>query len=126
MARLTLIALLVFAAPPLAGARPDASTEAEIAELLAAVEASPCTFIRNGAPHAAPDARSHMELKYGHVRRRVNSSEDFIEFAASKSSMTGQAYVVECPGEAQRPSRDWMLERLREVRSGSPADRSSQ
>ena len=112
-----LLLLLVFATS--SEAEPAPASAAEIAHLLDAVEASQCTFIRNGTPHPSAEARAHMELKYDHVRRRVDTAEDFIELAGSQSSITGRAYLVECADEPQRRSRDWLLERLHAFRDST-------
>ena len=113
------VPLLLLALATSSGAEPAPATATEIARLLDAVEASQCTFIRNGTPHPSAEARAHMALKYDHVRRRVASAEDFIELVGSQSSITGRPYLVECADEPQRRSRDWLLERLRALRKGT-------
>jgi hypothetical protein len=102
------------------GAEPSAAAESEIESLLGAVAGSSCTFIRNGTPHSPPDARAHMELKYDHLRKRIDTAEDFIEMAGSQSSLSGRPYLVECAGEPQRKTRDWLLERLGALRDEGP------
>lgn len=92
--------------------------EEEIAYLLATVAGSGCTFIRNGSEHTAQGAREHMELKYGHVKRRVRTSEQFIEYTATRSSITGRAYTIRC-GEVETPSGEWLLEALGRYRASS-------
>jgi hypothetical protein len=99
-----------------AAARPELTAEEEIGALIGAIGASECTFIRNGKPGSAADAKAHVERKYKYARDKVESAEDFIEGVASKSSMTGRPYLVECPGEPQQPVRQWLLERLAEIR----------
>jgi hypothetical protein len=104
------------AAGPLASAKPDEAAQAEIAALLSAVGSSGCTFIRNDEPGTASAARAHLERKYRYARKKLDSAEDFIERIASKSSMTGRPYLVECPGMPQQGTREWLLERLVEIR----------
>jgi hypothetical protein len=108
--------------------RPAAAGElaAEIAHLLEAVAESGCTFIRNGSEHSAQNAREHMEMKYAHVKRRVRTSEQFIEYAASRSSITGFAYTIRC-GDLETPSGEWLIAELARYRaeasdSGSPRE----
>ena len=117
--RRVVVSLLLLAFANSSEAESPPATTAEIAHLLAAVEASQCTFIRNGTPHPSAEARAHMELKYDHVRRRVDTAEDFIELAGSQSSITGRPYLVQCADEPQRSSRDWLLERLHAFRDGT-------
>ena len=102
------------------GAEPGAAAEAEIESLLSAVAGSSCTFIRNGTPHAPADARDHMELKYDHLRKRIDTAEDFIQMAASQSSLSGRPYLVECAETPRRKTRDWLLERLVVFRDEGP------
>jgi hypothetical protein len=100
-------AAFVVACVILSGAAPADSLEDEIAHLLETVAESGCTFVRNGSEHSAQSAREHMELKYGHVKRRVRSSEQFIEYAATRSSITGRAYTIRCAG-VETPSGEWL------------------
>lgn len=96
----------------------------EIKRLLDFVEHSRCTFVRNGTEYAGPRARSHLEQKlhYLESQNRVNSAEDFIERAATKSSMSGRAYEVRCP-EGVEPANIWLnkeLQRQRKSRQLKP------
>jgi hypothetical protein len=102
------------------GAAPADTLEDEIAYLLATVAESGCTFIRNGSEHSAQNAREHMELKYGHVKRRVRTSEQFIEYAATKSSITGSSYTIRCAG-AETPSGEWLSAALLRYRAEGAA-----
>jgi hypothetical protein len=117
--RRVVVPLLLLAFANSSEADPRPATAAEIAHLLAAVEASQCTFIRNGTPHPSAEARAHMEMKYDHMRGRVARAEDFIELVGSQSSITGRPYVVDCTDEPQRRSHDWLLECLHAFRDGT-------
>jgi len=68
-------------------------TANEIRGLLEFIETSDCTFIRNGTEYAGPRARAHLEQKLNYLesKNRVKSAEDFIDLAATKSSMSGRA-----------------------------------
>ena len=105
-------------------ARGDAASLApaarsEIDALMSRLEASACTFNRNGNWHTAAEARSHLmrKLKYLEDRGEVQSTEQFIELAASGSSMTGQAYLVKCANEIPVPSATWLRGQLQLLRS---------
>lgn len=52
------------------------------------------TFTRNGTEHNAADAESHLRLKLRKTEKRLNTTEQFIDNVASKSSITGEAYQV--------------------------------
>lgn len=83
------------------------AAEEEIRHLLEFVEHSGCVFNRNGTGHDAREARSHIERKYDYVKSRVSSAEDFIEYAATRSSLSGDLYTVDCGGVIE-PSGDWL------------------
>jgi hypothetical protein len=75
-----------------------AGTTEEIASLLLFIEQSECTFIRNGKHYDALKAREHIEKKYTYYKERITTAEDFILYSATKSSITGEPYMVICSG----------------------------
>ncbi|AZC70170.1 DUF5329 domain-containing protein [Pseudomonas chlororaphis] len=89
----------------------------EIKGLLDFVEHSQCQFVRNGTEYPAPQARQHLEKKLNYLegKNMVSSAEDFIDLAATKSSMSGKAYEVRCPGGSQ-PASSWLKEELQRQR----------
>lgn len=89
----------------------------EIKGLLDFVEHSDCQFVRNGTEYPAPQAREHLEKKLNYLegKNKVNSAEDFIDLAATKSSMSGTAYQVHCPAGTQ-PASTWLTSELRVLR----------
>jgi len=87
----------------------------EINHLLHYIETSGCVFVRNNKEYNATEARDHIENKYEYVKRWVKTTEDFIEYAATKSSITGKPYLIRCDG-CNQPSAKWLqteLERRR-------------
>ena len=93
--------------------------KAEIDDLLSRLEASSCTFNRNGTWYPATEAKSHLlrKLKYLEDRGAVQNAEQFIERAASSSSTTGQPYLVQCGSGAPVQSGTWLRSQLQGVRS---------
>ena len=87
------------------------------------LEASGCEFNRNGIWHTATEARSHLlrKLKYLEDKGMVQSAEQFIELAATSSSMSGQPYLVRCDNGAPVPSGTWLRTQLQKVRQARPA-----
>ena len=83
------------------------------------LEASNCEFNRNGTWYPAAEAKSHLlrKLKYLEDRGLVQSTEQFIERAASTSSTTGQPYLVKCGNRAPVQSGTWLLSQLQAMRS---------
>jgi hypothetical protein len=102
-------------------ALPTPGVQREIEQLLRYIGESGCTFNRNGTWHDAKAARAHVSMKYEFLlgQDRINTTEDFIEKAATKSSVLfGQPYTVSCDGGPPVPSSVWLnaeLTRLREV-----------
>lgn len=88
----------------------------EIDYLLRSIGASSCTFVRNGERHAAPEAESHLRMKYQRGRHYATSAELFIERLASRSSLTREPYWVECPGMDPVMTSAWLTKRLGELR----------
>ena len=91
-----------------------AGTTEEIASLLLFIEQSECTFIRNGKHYDALKAREHIEKKYTYYKERITTAEDFILYSATKSSITGEPYMVICNGMNMVTS-DWLNAELAEL-----------
>lgn len=98
---------------PARAVEPEA--QLEINRLLEKVADSGCDFERNGSLHSSTDAASHLALKYERGERYVDTTEDFIDRLATKSSWSGKPYWVICAGE-RAPSGDWLRVLLAEVR----------
>ena len=113
--RLILASLLVVLPILLQPARAE-SMDDEIDFLLDAVATSGCTFIRNGREHDAEDARDHLQTKRRRGKRYFDSTEEFIERLASKSSMSGKPYMIRCGGADAVAARDWFTALLDEHR----------
>jgi hypothetical protein len=93
-----------------------AGMDAEIEHLLNYIETADCTFNRNGTIHDNRDAAAHIRKKYANTKRWIKTTEDFIRYAATKSSITGRPYQVICDG-VETPTADWLakeLDRFRE------------
>jgi len=118
---LFLLTVIFAAAGSAAALSPAARTE--IDALLSRLEASACEFNRNGSWYPAADAKSHLlrKLKYLEDRGAVQSTEQFIELAASSSSTTGQPYLVKCGSGAPVQSGTWLRSQLQMVRSSGRA-----
>lgn len=109
------ISLIAIVTNAQAQATPQATQE--IKALLDFVEHSECQFVRNGDEFPGPRARAHLEKKLNYLegKNRVNSAEDFIDLAATKSSISGRAYEVRCPEGAQ-PASTWLKRELQRQR----------
>ncbi len=99
-------------------ANPSPQVEVEVSHLLTYIEDSGCQFYRNGSWYDGHQARSHFELKYHYLCRITTATrtEDVIECAGSRSSMSGEPYLVKCDDSAPVTSSEWLrteLERFR-------------
>lgn len=104
------------AAPPL-----PQQARAEIEVLLSALEASGCRFNRNGSWHLAPEAKMHLlrKLDYLEGKNAVQNTEQFIDLAASASSLSGKKYLVQCGDTPPITSKQWLLAQLATIRSSA-------
>ena len=94
---------------------PD-SERHEVQHLLDYLRSSDCAMERNGERHAGEDAYAHVKKKYDYFRDEIKTSEEFIDYAATKSTMSGKYYLVICPGDPPVRVRDWLLDELRRYR----------
>lgn len=99
-------------------ASPPSAAKDEIDHLLQYVADSSCTFVRNGSEYPAGKARDHLESKYRFVGSRISSAEDFIQYLATKSSLSGEPYHVKC-GKTDALSGAWLTAELKRYRSSA-------
>lgn len=104
---------------PVARAEPPTSVQLEVSFLLGYIEGSGCTFYRNGSWHDSKAAQEHIRDKYKYLAARnlINTTEEFIEKAATESSFSGKAYEVRCNGGAPVPSKQWLRDELARLRT---------
>ena len=112
-------AILSLALPLQADVPPE--QQAEVQHLLDYLGSSDCKMIRNGKEHDNDEAVEHVERKYDYYRDDISSTEEFIEYSATKSMLSGKEYSVDCPGSGETPSGEWLNAELQRYR-GSKAD----
>ena len=88
----------------------------EVEYLLGLVKNSPCKFERNGKLYESEKAYEHIKEKYEYFRDEITSTETFIEYAATKSMMSGKYYLILCGGAEPVKTSDWLLEELKKYR----------
>jgi hypothetical protein len=120
-ARITCGALLIAALlwPPAARADTPAKTQSEVNLLLGYVAGSGCEFYRNGSWYNAHKAHVHLRDKYNYLVQNnlLDTTEQFIERAASESSFSGKPYLIRCSGVPAVNSQQWLREKLVELRA---------
>ena len=104
------------------------AVQAEITSLLSRLETSDCKFNRNGSWYSGTKAKAHMltKLRYIEARTTLTSAEQFIELAATKSSISGKPYLVQCGATPAQTSAAWLTTQLKSLRAahGSGASAS--
>lgn len=112
------LALLLAFAGGGAPATPAADADADIHALINALAASPCKFQRNGSWYDGTRAAAHLQRKYDYLQKRdqAGTPEQFIDRAASRSSISGRPYRVACPGQPERDAAAWFREQLQAQR----------
>ncbi|VAW98128.1 hypothetical protein MNBD_GAMMA21-2597 [hydrothermal vent metagenome] len=88
----------------------------EVKHLLSFVRDSGCIINRNGSEYPSAKGVKHIQRKYDYFRDDIKSTEDFIELAATKSTMSGKYYTVTCPGKEKIKTQDWLLTELKRFR----------
>lgn len=112
---IVVLATLCVSLPQTTRAAEDARTKAEIDYLLSEVGGSHCVFIRNGKEHDARAAREHLASKRRRGRRYFDTTEEFIDRIASKSSMSRKDYHIRCDGNTVT-AKAWFTARLEAYR----------
>lgn len=99
--------------------RPTLVAVAEIDYLLEYLGQSGCDFYRNGAWYDSGTAKAHLRYKYDALVKhdQIGTADDFIDKAATKSSLSGFAYKVRCAGGPELASSQWLRDALAKYRS---------
>jgi hypothetical protein len=112
MPRGALILFVILSALPFAAtkAQPPRDVHAEVEYLLQYIETSGCSFYRNGTWYDATHARAHLSTKYDYLTERqlIGNAEDFINKAATRSSMSGKPYKIRCNDGVEVESGPWL------------------
>lgn len=97
----------------------SSDTELEIEFLLDTIKKSGCVFVRNGKDHTATEAENHLRMKYSKGKKWVKSAEQFIERIATKSSLSGSPYYINCIDTEQQLTGKWLSQKLADYRSSN-------
>jgi hypothetical protein len=91
----------------------------KIDHLLAAVKESGATFIRNGKEYNSVEASDHLRMKLKKAqsswfapKKEKWTAKMFIDEVASKSSMSGEDYLIKEKDKPAVKAADWLNERL--------------
>jgi hypothetical protein len=104
-----LVILTFFSSPafPATQQGQEQSTQQTVSYLIGAVANSHLIFMRNGEKHTCEEAAKHMTDKYNYFKPKIKTPEDFIQLCASKSLLSGKAYMVDT-AQGVIPTETWL------------------
>jgi peptidoglycan hydrolase CwlO-like protein len=76
-------------------------------------------FIRNGSEHTAQEAADHLNSKWQKYRSKIKTAEEFIKHLATKSSMTGDLYMIRFPDGKTAPTAEVLQNKLSQIEAGT-------
>lgn len=86
----------------------DKDETKEIEALLTKIESSDIIFVRNGEEHTPQEAADHLRSKWKQSGEKIKTKQAFIDYLATKSSMTGEIYYVILKDGSKLPSAVWL------------------
>lgn len=89
--------------------------EQKINALLAYIEKTGATFIRNGNEYTCTRAVEHLRMKWYKARSKVKTARDFIDHIASKSSMSDDPYKMKMKNGSVFNVRDVLYVELKRL-----------
>jgi Family of unknown function (DUF5329) len=114
MSRVLAVLLLSFAVAAHAGDISSAEN-ARIEYLFAAIASLPgAQFIRNGTSYDNKAAIDHLRTKLRFAGSHIKTAEDFIDYCASKSSISGKPYEIRFSDGSVVPSAAFLRQKLLE------------
>jgi hypothetical protein len=113
--RLALVALLgAYVGSARAGV--SAAEQARIERLIDYVQSrKDVKFVRNGSDYSCDDAAKFMRGKMKAMGEHVNTAQQFIEQIATKSSTTGQPYMIRFADGKTVPVAQFLGEELKRM-----------
>lgn len=117
--RCVLLLLSLFCYLPVFASPLPPTAKAEVLAVLNRLASSGCQFERNGSWYTGTEAKNHLlrKLEYLEGNGHASSAEDFVELAASKSSVSGKPYKVRCGSAPPTESKQWLLGQLQSIRT---------
>ncbi len=110
--------LMLFCTATVAFAAGREDTDRAVDYLIGYVARSDSIFIRNGQSYDPQKAAAHLRSKYDYFRTQIQTPEDFIRLAATKSELSGKPYLVQTRGGRVFTSAEWLTQILADYRAG--------
>jgi hypothetical protein len=83
---------------------------ARIGEMLELIKHAHIEFIRNGVSYTGEQAYTHLKGKWERAKNRIKTVDSFISEIASKSTFSGEYYLVRLEDGTTLKTRDWLIE----------------
>ena len=114
------LALTMLGLVAVSRATPSPGASQEVEHLLNFILNSGCQFYRNGSWYDSKRGEEHLRSKDDDLAKHaeISVAEDFIDKAASKSSLSGLAYQVKCGAGDPMTSAQWLRQELIRFRAG--------
>ncbi len=94
------------------------SEEQKINHLIHYIEKLDAQFIRNGVAYSSAEAAEHLRMKRDKAGKRIKTAKDFIDFIASKSSISGETYQIKFKNGSVFNARDVLYYELKKLEAG--------
>lgn len=116
MQRRLALALILGSLAGVARAGVSAAEQARIDRLIEFVQSrKDVKFVRNGSDYSCEDAAKFMRGKLKAMGEHVTSAQQFVDQIASKSSTTGQPYMIRFADGKTIPSAIFLGEELKRM-----------
>jgi hypothetical protein len=111
-----------FEIAPYSGSEPrpqkPLSESEKIQKLIAAIEdLEDAMFIRNGTAYPAADAAAHIRGKLKYAGNRIKTADQFIEHLATRSSQSGEPYLIRFQDGREVQSAEFLREELKRIQN---------
>lgn len=91
-------------------------TEAQkIDKLILYIEKTEAKFVRNGSEYSGIDAAKHLRMKREKAGKKITTARQFIDYLASKSSLSGEPYLMKFKNGSTLPVRDILYHQLKKL-----------
>jgi hypothetical protein len=114
MKKYCLLLVIIFANPVNSDVPPEMKHEIE--HLIYFIKNTSCQINRNGQYYDGEKAVAHIQKKYHYFRDKINTTEQFVAYSATKSTMSRKYYMVKCGNQQPEKTKDWLLNELKKYR----------
>jgi hypothetical protein len=114
-----MIAAVLFCSVAVAEEKKKLTEDQKIEALIKHVEElKDAKFIRNGTEHDPSEAAQLMKYKWDNNKDEIKTGKDFIKIAATKSSTSGQDYLVKFKDGKEVKSAKYLTGELEKIEKG--------